>query len=78
MQGVKVLDIKTIKDKHVFLIITDGEKTSQAFAFNVIGTDFGMFLLSSKYKVIDLLITAAIDSWNDNKKINIFIEDALG
>ena len=78
VQGVKVLDIKTIKDKHVFLIITDGEKTSQAFAFNVIGTDFGMFLLSSKYKVIDLLITAAIDNWNDNKKINIFIEDALG
>lgn len=77
LKDVKVLDIKVIKDKHISLIIEDNNKTAQAIAFNIVKTELGLFLLSSKNKVINMLITANIDSWNNNKKVSIFIEDCF-
>ncbi len=75
LKDVKILDVRVIKDKHISLIIEDNDKTAQAMAFNIVRTELGLFLLSSKNKVINMLITANIDIWNNDRRISIFIED---
>lgn len=77
IQDVLVEHVDIIKDKHILLSISDNEKVERAICFNVAGTEFGNFLLSSKNSLITVIATAELDEWNGQRRKSIKIEDAI-
>jgi single-stranded-DNA-specific exonuclease len=77
LQDVKVLSVRTIKDKHILITFADDEQSLSGIAFNCIGTEFGNHLLSLNGKTCSFLITADIEFYKDQPRVKIIVEDVI-
>lgn len=75
IMGAHVRDLRTMKDKHIKLVIDAGRGSFDALLWNCIGLPIGDFLQNSVGSVIDILGNASINEFNGKRSPQIIIDD---
>jgi single-stranded-DNA-specific exonuclease len=78
LRNVRVKSIFVMKDKHLKITFQDAGgtgNTAQSPLWNVNKTDFGNAIMDMKNKVVDIVCALEVNEWNNNKSIQLKLED---
>lgn len=75
LEGLRLSEIRILKDVHLTLVLTDGARKIDGMLFNGVDTPFGKKIEEVKGCRIDVLGNPSINVWQNNKSLQVMVED---